>query len=156
MVASLSEVPLFAGLDPAACGEIEWRMSRRDFPPQATLMREGGAGDGAFLILSGLVSVRRRDPDTGIEFELAQLGAGQMIGEMSLLTGHPRNASVVALEPTACAVLGRADFDQALQAHPAIALALARAIAERLDRANERAGVDFISLSRLQIDTRVL
>src|SRR5688500_12777999 len=156
MVASLSDVPLFSGLDPASCAEIESRMARRDFPPQATLMREGSVGDAAFLLLAGHVSVRRRDPDTGIEFELAQLGPGQMIGEMALLAGKARNASVVALEPTACAVLSRADFDQALRQHPAIALSLARSIAERLDRANERAGVDFISLSRLQIDPRVL
>ncbi|HUF22829.1 MAG TPA: ATPase, T2SS/T4P/T4SS family, partial [Vicinamibacterales bacterium] len=156
MIASLSDVPLFAGLDPAGLAAIEARMTRRDFPPQATLIREGSACDGASLVLAGLVSIRRRDPDTGIEFELAQLGPGQMIGEMSLLTGHARNASVVALEPTACAVLGRADFEQTLQLYPGLALALARAIAERLDRANERAGVDFVTLTRLRVDPRVL
>lgn len=156
MVASLSDVPLFACLDPAGCAALEARMSRRDFPPQATLIREGSAGDAAFLVLAGLVSIRRRDPDTGIEFELAQLGPGQMIGEMSLLTGQARNASAVALEPTACAVLARADFEQALQAYPGVALALARTIAERLDRANARAGVDFVTLTRLQVDPRVL
>ncbi|MEX2272162.1 MAG: ATPase, T2SS/T4P/T4SS family [Vicinamibacterales bacterium] len=156
MVASLSEVPLFAGLPAADCSEIERRMTRRDFPPQATLMREGSAGDTAFLILSGRVSVRRRDPDSGIEFELAQLGPGDMVGEMALLSGRARNASVVALEPVSTAALSRAEFEQALAAHPVIALALARSIAERLEKANERAGVDFISLRRLQVDPRVL
>ena len=156
MIASLSDVPLFAGLDASALAEIERRMTRHDFPPQATLMREGSAGAAAFLLLSGLVSVRRKDPETGIEFELAQVGPGQMIGEMSLLAGRPRSASVIALEPTACAVLNRSDFDQALCSYPALALELARSLAARLEHANERAGVDFISLSRVQIDPRVL
>ena len=156
MIASLSDVPLFAGLTTADCAELERRMTRRDFPPQAALVREGSAGDAAFLILSGRVSVRRRDPETGIEFELAELGPGQMAGEMALLSGRPRNASVVAVEAVSAAVLGRADFEQAVEAHPGIAIALAREIALRLDRANERAGVDFVSLARLRIDPRVL
>ena len=156
MIASLSDVPLFAGLTPGDCAELERRMTRRDFPPQAALVREGSAGDAAFLILAGRVSVRRRDPETGIEFELAELGPGQMAGEMALLSGRPRNASVVAIEAVSAAVLDRAGFEQALQAHPEIAIALAREIARRLDRANERAGVDFVSLARLRIDPRVL
>ncbi|MDQ3068180.1 MAG: Flp pilus assembly complex ATPase component TadA [Acidobacteriota bacterium] len=98
MVASLSDVPLFAGLSPADCLEIEQRLTRRDFAPQTVILREGAAGDAAFLVLSGLVSVRRRDDASGIEFELAQLGPGQMAGEMALLTSGLRNASVVALE----------------------------------------------------------
>ena len=156
MVVSLSEVPLFAGLDEAAYVEIERRMTRREFAPQATILREGSSGSEAFLILAGAVSIRRKDLDSGIEFELAQLGAGQMVGEMALIGGRPRNASVVALEPTTCAVISRADFDEALYLRPAIALRLARSLAERLEHANERAGVDFVSLARLQIDPRVL
>ena len=112
MIASLSDVPLFAGLTPADCAEVERRMTRREFPPQAFLVREGSAGDSAFLILSGRVSVRRRDPESGIEFELAQLGPGQMAGEMALLSGRPRNASVVALEAVSAAALSRGDFEQ--------------------------------------------
>ena len=107
MAVSLSDVPLFAGLDEAAYVEIERRMTQREFAPQATILREGSSGAEAFLILAGTVSIRRRDPDTGIEFELAQLGAGQMIGEMALIAGRPRNASVIAIETTTCAVISR-------------------------------------------------
>src|SRR5512141_1515563 len=155
-VSSLSELPLFGGLSAAECSEIEARMRRRDYAPQQTIVREGGPGDAAFLVLSGLVAVRRRDPDSGVEFELSELGPGQMFGEMALLTGKPRGASVIAVEPTACAVLERDDFERALRMYPEIALSLARAMAERLDAANRTAGIDFVNLSRLKIDPRVL
>ena len=50
MISSLSDIPLFAGLSPAECAEFEQRMKRRDFAPQSTIVREGGAGDAAFVI----------------------------------------------------------------------------------------------------------
>src|SRR5688572_8155502 len=155
-VASLSDLPLFAGLTPAEITDLESRMRRREFAPQQTIVREGGPGDAAFFIVSGLVGVRHKDPQSGVEFLLAELGAGQMFGEMALITGHPRTASVVALEPTVCAVLERADFERALRDHPGIAFALARVMAERLDKANRNTGIDFVNLSRLKIDPRVL
>jgi type IV pilus assembly protein PilB len=153
---SIGELPLFAGLSASERQDIESRMRRREFAPQQTIVREGGPGDAAFLVVSGLVAVRHKDPDSGVEFLLAELGPGQMFGEMALITGKPRTASVVALEQTSCAVLDRADFERALQQHPGIALALARVMAERLERTNRNAGIDFVSLSRIKIDPRVL
>jgi type IV pilus assembly protein PilB len=155
-VSSLSEVPLFAGLSAADCAAIEKRMKMREFPPQTVIVREGGPGDAAYLVIAGLVAARRKDPESGVEFVLAELGPGQMFGEMALLTDKPRTATVVALEPTACAVLERADFEAVLGEHPLIAMGFARVMAERLDRTNEQAGVGFLNLSRLKIDPRVL
>src|SRR5688572_4666214 len=143
MITSLGDAPLFAGLSAADCAEFEQRMQRCDFAPQSMIVREGGAGDAAYVVLSGLVAVRRKDPESGMEFLLAELGPGQMFGEMALLTKKPRTASVVALEPTSCATLSRADFERVMRQHPAVALAVASAFAERLDRANQHAGVDF-------------
>jgi type IV pilus assembly protein PilB len=79
-----------------------------------------------------------------------------MFGEMALITGKPRGASVVAIEPTACAVLERGDFERVVHARPNVALALARVMAERLDTANRGAGIEFVNLSRLKVDPRVL
>ena len=154
--ASISELPFFTGFSQAELTDLESRMRRREFAPQQTIVREGGPGDAAFVIVSGLVAVRHKDVDSGVEFLLAELGPGQMFGEMALITGKPRTATVVALEPTTCSVLERADFDRALAAHPGIGLALARMMAERLERTNRNAGIDFVNLSRLKIDPRVL
>ena len=52
-------------------------MSRREFAPQSVIVREATAADAAFVVLSGLVAVRRKDPDSGIEFLLAELGPDQ-------------------------------------------------------------------------------
>jgi len=152
----LSQVPLFTGLPHDACERLEAQMVRKDFAPQSVVVREGGAGDAAFVILNGLVAVRRRDKDSGLEFTLTELSAGEMFGEMALLTGKPRTATVVALEPTTCAVLERSAFEQVLGQHPMLAMLLTAVMAERLEKANARAGVDFINLSKMKIDQRVL
>ncbi len=156
MISSLSDIPLFSGLAPADLGQFERCLERRDFVPHAAIVREGGAGDAAFIILSGRVAVRRKDPESGMEFVLAELGPGQMFGEMALLTRKPRTATVAALEATSCAVLTLEAFERVAQEHPSVALGLARATAERLEIANQHAGVDFVNLSRTRIDPRVL
>jgi type IV pilus assembly protein PilB len=151
----LHQVPFFSSLPAEACVHLETRTRRRDFLPQSLIVREGTSDGAAYVILSGRVAIRRRDPDSGVDFVLAELGAGQMFGEMALLTGQPRTASVLALEETTCAVLERADFEQALVAHPELASGLTRMLAERLVEANRRAGVDFVNLAKVQIDPRV-
>ena len=86
MSSLLSRLPLFAGLAPADAAQLDDRMPRREFPPGAAIVREGSAADAAFVVVSGLVAVRRKDPDSGVEFLLAELGPDQMFGEMGLLT----------------------------------------------------------------------
>ncbi|HJU44147.1 MAG TPA: ATPase, T2SS/T4P/T4SS family [Vicinamibacterales bacterium] len=152
----LHQVPFFSSLPAEACALLETRTRRRDFLPQSLIVREGTSDGAAYFILSGRVAVRRRDPDSGVDFVLAELGPGQMFGEMALLTGQPRTASVLALEDTTCAVLEHADFEQALVAHPELAKGLTRMLAERLVDANRRAGVDFVNLAKVQIDPRVV
>jgi CRP-like cAMP-binding protein len=114
----LSRVPLFTDVSPDALSRLEHRMRGREFAPRTVIVREGSADDSAFIILSGRVAVRRRDPDSAIDFLLAELGEGEMFGEMALLTKTPRTASVVAIEATTCGILEQADFDPLLMEHP--------------------------------------
>lgn len=152
----LQQLPLFAGLSATDRATVEQRMRRREFVPQAVIVRQGSADDPAFFILSGRVAVRRQDAGSGIEFTVAELGDGQMFGEMALLTRKPRSATVVALEPTTCAVLEQAAFETMLRDQPSLALAMMAVLAERLDETDRRVGVDFVNLSRVKIDPRVL
>ena len=152
----LGHHPLFAGLAPDDCAQLEQRMPRREFAPGSVIVREGAAADAAFVVLSGLVAVRRKDPGSGIEFLLAELGPDQMFGEMGLLTKKPRTASVVALEATTCAVLERAVFEAVMRSLPAFALSVTAVLAERLERANQHVGVEYLNLSRVKVDPRVL
>jgi type IV pilus assembly protein PilB len=154
--AFLHQVPAFSTVAPQSVAAIEALMHRRDFVPQATIVREGSSDGAAFFILSGRVAVRRRDPDTGVDFVLAEFAAGQMFGEMALLTGQARTATVVALEATTCAVLEAADFERVLATHPDVTIAIMRMLAARLVEANRHVGVDFVNLAKVQIDPRVL
>ena len=135
---------------------LEHRMRRREFAPRAVIVREGSSDDSAFLVLSGRVAVRRKDLDSGIEFLLAELGEGEMFGEMALLTRKPRAASVVALEATTCGIIEQSDFDQLLAKHPTAVRTMMAALAGRLEAANRHAGIDFVNLSKVKIDPRVL
>jgi type IV pilus assembly protein PilB len=152
----LSRLPLFADVSAETLSRLEHRMRRSEFAPRAVIVREGSDDDSAFLVLSGRVAVRRKDPDSGIEFFLAELGEGEMFGEMALLTRRPRAASVVAIEATTCGIIEQSDFDQILAEHPAAVRAMMAALADRLEAANRHVGIDFVNLSRVKIDPRVL
>ncbi len=153
---ALQRIALFASLADSECEQIDARLKRREYPPQTTIVREGTPGDAMFIILSGRVEVRKRDSLSGVEFRLSELGTGEVFGEMALLTSGARGASVVALDATTCAVLEQRDFHALLTHRPKIAMALTGTLARRLEKANEHVGIDFVNLSRLQIDPRVL
>lgn len=96
-LAALQIHPLFHWLDwvhverIAAAGEVQY------FEGEQCIVAEGEEGDAMFLILYGRTEVQKEGAD---ERALAELGAGDFFGEMSLFESEPRSASVVALEPT--------------------------------------------------------
>ena len=152
----LQRIKLFSALSSDECQQVVKRMKRRDFPPHTMIVREGQPGNSMFFITAGLVEVRKKDPNTGIDFLLSEMGPGQNFGEMSLLTGKPRTATVTAMQPTTCAVLEQPDFQNVLMQFPKIGLALTTILAERLEEANKQSGIEFINLAKMQFDPRVL
>jgi type IV pilus assembly protein PilB len=147
---------MFSALSHEECKIVESRLRRREFAPSQSIVKEGGPGDSMFFINNGAVEVRKRDSNTSIDFLLSELKAGSCFGEMALLTGQPRAASVIATEPTTCAVLEQAEFEALLLSYPKIALALSRVLAERLEEADQQTGIEYINLAKLQLDPRVL
>ncbi|MBI2682230.1 MAG: Flp pilus assembly complex ATPase component TadA [Acidobacteriales bacterium] len=152
----LQRIKLFSGLSVNECQEVVKRMKRRDFPPNQIIVREGAPGSSMFFITAGLVEVRKKDAATGIDFLLTEMGPGQNFGEMSLLTGKPRTASVSAVQPTTCAVLEQKDFQELFMQYPKIGLALTTILAERVESASQQVGIEFINLNKLSLDPRVL
>jgi type IV pilus assembly protein PilB len=152
----LQKIRLFSALSYDECRIVESRLKPREFPPFQTIVKEGGPGDSMFFVNMGGVEVRKRDPNTGIDFLLSELRAGACFGEMALLTGKPRGASVVATEPTTCSVLEQADFEELVLHYPKISLALGRVLAERLEESNQSSGIEYINLAKLQFDPRVM
>lgn len=97
----------------AAQGEV------RSYPRHAILLNEEDAGDSVYVVLSGRVRVYVSDVD-GREMVLGECRAGDLLGEM-VLDGGARAASAVTLEPTACAVVTRAQLRAAIQQDPEVA-----------------------------------
>jgi CRP-like cAMP-binding protein len=95
------------------------------------LTRQGAEAHWLYLIVEGRVAVRVAGVDGGVDREVAQLGGGDFFGEMSLMTGEPRSATVVALTPVQCFRLDKAAFQEILKRSPALADPVAEILARR-------------------------
>ena len=156
LVHFLKNVKLFAELSTESLTRLGSCLKLAEFPPAEVIVREGAPGVSMYVIKTGLVEVRKKDPSTGIDFLVAQLSEGAAVGEMSLLTGKPRTATVTTVQPTAVFTLTRADFRNLLTHHPEISLGLARILAERLEDANKQVGIEYVSLFKGRFDAKVI
>ncbi|HEX5502355.1 MAG TPA: cyclic nucleotide-binding and patatin-like phospholipase domain-containing protein, partial [Thermomicrobiales bacterium] len=129
---ALARTPLFAGLDAAALAEIERRLRPRRFAAREALCREGDPGDSLFVIQGGVARVLVGGA------AVARLRRGDVVGEMALVTGEPRSATVVAATPVDALELGREAFAALLARHPAVLANLTAILSRRLARANAR------------------
>jgi CRP/FNR family transcriptional regulator, cyclic AMP receptor protein len=107
----------------------------RKFPKHTVLINEGDVGDSIYIVLSGKVKVFASN-EAGKEVVIDFHGPGEYVGEMSL-DGAPRSASVITVEPTACAVVSRAQFREFILAYPDFALHLIGKLIERVRFATE-------------------
>jgi putative ABC transport system ATP-binding protein len=106
----LKGVEAFKNLTPTELTHVAERMTRRHYLPDEVVIREGDVGHELFLISDGEVKVERGGS------EVARLAAGDFFGELALLSGQPRNATVVASRPLETYVLGEQDFQNAINA----------------------------------------
>lgn len=130
----LRTVPAFAGLGELELIALAARTQDRTFEAGETLMRQGDPGDALWVIVGGAAVVRLRYRG-GSSVELAFVGPGDVVGEMALVTGSPRNADVVATAPGAALSLARSDFDAVAGEHPGVVGVLTELMAARLGRA---------------------
>jgi NTE family protein len=95
------------------------------------LMQQGSPGDSAYLSISGRFRVYMADED-GSRRVVRELGRGEVIGEMSLYTGEPRSATVVAIRDSVLVRLDKPHFEEMLAGSPRASIALTRQIIGRL------------------------
>src|SRR2546422_7589748 len=152
----LKNVKLFAELSTDSLLKLGSSLKTAEFPPAEVIVREGAPGVSMYIIKSGLVEVRKKDPTTGFDFLVAQLSDGAALREMSLLTGKPRSATVTTVQPTVVFTLTRADFRNLLTQHPEISLGLARILAERLEDATKQVGIEYVNLFKGKFDPRIV
>ena len=132
----LRGVRLLAEMSPDQLEDISRRLRPVRYRQGEAIVREGDAGEEMFFIEAGRVEVVRGSDQNALH--LAELTAGDLFGEMALLTGNPRSATVTALSDVDLWVLGKADFDEVVAAYPSLALALSRLLSERLRSTDER------------------
>lgn len=128
---------LFAGLAAEERGELRQRLLPRAYAAGQVLLQQGRHSGELHVIVSGAVRVTARDT-LGNVTDLALLGPGQVLGEMSLLTGEPHSATVTALEPTVTDVLSRDDFLALLSGSARLARNISQILSERLLRTSRR------------------
>ncbi|MDQ3198532.1 MAG: DUF1003 domain-containing protein [Verrucomicrobiota bacterium] len=133
---ALRSVPLFRALDDNAADELCALLTTRDVPEGTTLFHRGEPGDSMYLVEEGRVRISVKDTD-GHDTTLAEMGAGDFFGEMSLLDGHARSADATASVECRLAVLPRADFRSFLRKNPDIALGILTALTHRLRRTDD-------------------
>jgi len=127
-----SEIDIFQVLDEEVVRQLGARSHRRLYDAGESLVTEGEAGDSLFVIERGSVQVLKTDEERGQrEVELAVLGAGAFFGEMSLLTGELRSATVVAKEHCGVLTLSKQALAPILEKDPRIAESFSRALAAR-------------------------
>ena len=112
----LSRCPAFATLTPAQLTALAGKMTCERFPAGSALVRQGEKGDKFYLIRRGSCEVRVSDGTTSRV--VAKLHAGDFFGEIALLTGQPRTASVVATDDVELYVLDQGNFHAAINESP--------------------------------------
>jgi CRP/FNR family cyclic AMP-dependent transcriptional regulator len=122
---------LFSVLPPALAEGLIARASTVELAPDQTLFRNGDACDGCYHVIDGLLKVAVELPSRR-ERILAILGAGGFIGELSLIDGAPRSATVTAIKRAKLYFISRAAFEAFAAAHPEIYRHIADLLARRL------------------------
>lgn len=135
----LGRFPFFRGIEPEALQEIARLFVTEKFDAGVRAVRQGEEGDKLYILVRGKVEVvLDGDEDTGKSKRLAVLEDGDHFGEIALLRGVPRTASVVTLTPCVCLALFRQDFLPLLSRYPSIREALEASLQIRNQRSAVR------------------
>jgi small-conductance mechanosensitive channel/CRP-like cAMP-binding protein len=135
---ALSSVELFGHLDDGERRALARAARRTPFGRAEVITRQGAKANWLYVLSKGDVEVRITSPDG--DRRVAVLHAPSFFGEMALMTGQPREATVVAISEVECLRIDKADFQGILQRRPAIAERISEILAARrveLDAARE-------------------
>jgi small-conductance mechanosensitive channel/CRP-like cAMP-binding protein len=128
-LAALASVDLFRGLPETARKELASQLAYTPFAAGEAVTREGDTDDGLYMLVEGEAVVRI---GSGREArEVARIVAGQFFGEMSLMTGEARTATVVAATDLVCYRIDKPAFQSVLSETPSIADTIAEVLAMR-------------------------
>jgi CRP/FNR family cyclic AMP-dependent transcriptional regulator len=128
-VAKLKAVPLFAHCTPKQIEFIVTQVEEMDFPAGRVLCTEGQSGGDFFMVVTGAADVTRQGKP------IAKMVPGDFFGEIAVVDGGPRTATVTTSEPTRCLVLGPRQFQNVVHQNVDIAHSIMKALTLRLREA---------------------
>jgi voltage-gated potassium channel len=121
----VAKVPFFHNIGASLIAEVARLLRPRDYPEGAVIVRRGEPGDCMYFVVEGEVEIQL--PEQGL-----YLGPGQFFGELALLTGAPRNASVVAASGCTLLALDVVDFHELMARQPELARLIHEEAKQRL------------------------
>jgi CRP-like cAMP-binding protein len=130
-LAALERTPMFAGLDREHLENVLAVAQRVAFEPGQAIVERGDPGDAMYIVVSGVAEV-----DVGGRYH--RLQRGDFFGEMAVLAGKPREASVKAVEPLEALRIPADAFQVFLDANPQIAIGMLKSLVERLREVQDR------------------
>jgi CRP-like cAMP-binding protein len=131
----LRNVPIFNEIEESELAKIVRVGVRKKYKKGSIILLEEESGAALFVIISGKVKIVRTDDD-GREVILSILGENDFFGEMSILDGLARSASVVAITKTELFMIHRRDFLKLMHDFPAVAISLLKELTMRLRKAD--------------------
>ncbi len=148
-VKALSRVNLFARLDAAEVERLSTHFEPLRVQRGRAVCRCGDPGDYLYVIVSGSFAVLSCSPGSTEEVRIATRGPGDYFGEMALLTGKPRSATVMAEEKGELLRLRKTGFLELLKCYPSMEIAVIASLCDRL-RAADR---ELVQMSRIAVST---
>jgi len=148
----LKSTEVFSSMPQSHLEQLASRLERKEFMKGAKLVFQGAPGDALYIIEKGQVGIYTRDDQFGLDVEMAELGPGDCLGELSIITGAPRTATCMALTDTVAYRLDRTIFEAVLGQSQTVQRDLIRVLAKRLAASSARQGIPFVSLLRFESD----
>lgn len=130
-------VPLFSELTPDEFSALVDKLLTHKLPKDSMVIRQGDPGNSMFVIIQGAVGVVRREKD-GKEISLAELKEGDFFGEIALVSGQPRIASVITTEETELLELTRSDVAKVIGKYPRVKEIIQNFCKERIKDTKEK------------------
>ncbi|MCC6178282.1 MAG: Crp/Fnr family transcriptional regulator [Chloroflexi bacterium] len=132
----LARSPLLRNLSPESLSRLASVARRRTYRRGEVVFHQGDPGDSLHILLEGRVKIVL-DAESGDEAVIAIFGPGDCFGELALIDGEPRSASVAALEPVHTVSISRNDFMSFVRENPSVAEQLLMTLAGMVRHANE-------------------
>lgn len=133
----LEKIPLFSNTNEKERSRIAEKLTLVNFKRDDIIIKEGDAGTCLYLIKNGRVRVVTTIEPDDEEIVLSYLENGDYFGEMALITGEPRSATVIAESDIELYQLNKTDFDSLILKNPSISLSLTHVLTQRLQMANK-------------------